>query len=426
LFAVDDSSPYYNERNKMSIFYAESWALTHMLELGAKYRDNLRNFLNAVASGRSTSDCFQSFYGKNLAEVTKDLQAYLHQSSVQAALFDVKLPKADLEPQVEEASDFGVELTLAQIQAAHKHTVAEGAARLHALATKYPTNAEVQESLAFAAWEQHDAAEAQQQLKHAIDAGSTNPEVFLTYAELLHNASAASADIVPILQRAVELRPASPDIWFNLGSTATAAGQYALALDAFSHLKQTDQERAYDLFFAEGYCYLRLHAPAAARAVIEKARKYAQTTDQQRQIAAISNELEALTNPPAAGAVFATAKVGEQQPQPPATNPNGPAKPVSPVPTRDVPSIPYAGDVQHVEAIAKFFECTKKARFHVWVGAKELTLEIENPQAVVVRNGGSSVRDLECGAQIPFKVGIVYVRTAAQTGVDGFIRELVF
>jgi tetratricopeptide (TPR) repeat protein len=31
LFAVDASSPYYHEENKVSIFYAESWALTHYL-----------------------------------------------------------------------------------------------------------------------------------------------------------------------------------------------------------------------------------------------------------------------------------------------------------------------------------------------------------------------------------------------------------
>ena len=31
LFAVDAQSPYYHEENKGSIFYAESWALTHYL-----------------------------------------------------------------------------------------------------------------------------------------------------------------------------------------------------------------------------------------------------------------------------------------------------------------------------------------------------------------------------------------------------------
>jgi len=31
LFTVDATSPYYHEENKGSIFYAESWALTHYL-----------------------------------------------------------------------------------------------------------------------------------------------------------------------------------------------------------------------------------------------------------------------------------------------------------------------------------------------------------------------------------------------------------
>ena len=31
LFQVDPKSPYYNERDKQSIFYAQSWALMHYL-----------------------------------------------------------------------------------------------------------------------------------------------------------------------------------------------------------------------------------------------------------------------------------------------------------------------------------------------------------------------------------------------------------
>ena len=32
LFSVDPHSPYYHEENKGSIFYAQSWALTHYLK----------------------------------------------------------------------------------------------------------------------------------------------------------------------------------------------------------------------------------------------------------------------------------------------------------------------------------------------------------------------------------------------------------
>ncbi len=37
LFAVDHDSPYYNVPDKMALFYAQSWALVHMLELSPAY-----------------------------------------------------------------------------------------------------------------------------------------------------------------------------------------------------------------------------------------------------------------------------------------------------------------------------------------------------------------------------------------------------
>ena len=145
LFAVDEQSPFYNERDKMSIFYAESWALTDMLELGDKYRPNFPKFLAALASGRSSADSLQSAYGESLAEVTKDLQAYVHQSSVRGAVFNVQLPKSALEPDVSQPSDFAVDLTLAELLASGARTRAEAAARLSTLASAHPENAEVQE-----------------------------------------------------------------------------------------------------------------------------------------------------------------------------------------------------------------------------------------------------------------------------------------
>jgi hypothetical protein len=51
LFHVDASSPYYNEENKVSVFYAESWALTHYLMIGDKHRQMLLDYASALASG---------------------------------------------------------------------------------------------------------------------------------------------------------------------------------------------------------------------------------------------------------------------------------------------------------------------------------------------------------------------------------------
>jgi hypothetical protein len=40
LFKVDHKSPYYNEQKKVSVFYAESWALIHYLMIGDKQAHN--------------------------------------------------------------------------------------------------------------------------------------------------------------------------------------------------------------------------------------------------------------------------------------------------------------------------------------------------------------------------------------------------
>ncbi|MBA3915135.1 MAG: DUF1570 domain-containing protein [Acidobacteriales bacterium] len=52
LFTVDHNSPYYHQENKGSMFYAESWALTHYLQIkGAKENKNyIRDYLLLVAN----------------------------------------------------------------------------------------------------------------------------------------------------------------------------------------------------------------------------------------------------------------------------------------------------------------------------------------------------------------------------------------
>src|ERR1700680_5229085 len=58
LFKVDHDSPYYNEQNKVSIFYAESLALIHYLMLGDQRAHNpsFGAYLNAVSQGASQEE----------------------------------------------------------------------------------------------------------------------------------------------------------------------------------------------------------------------------------------------------------------------------------------------------------------------------------------------------------------------------------
>jgi hypothetical protein len=77
LFAVDHSSPYYNEQNKMSEFYAESWALVHYLMMGdnGSHRQLLATYLDALDHGATPQEASTQAFG-DLRSLEAKLEAY--------------------------------------------------------------------------------------------------------------------------------------------------------------------------------------------------------------------------------------------------------------------------------------------------------------------------------------------------------------
>lgn len=78
LFKVDHASPYYNETNRTSIFYAESWALTHYLFLGdnGRHRPLLLAYLQALDQGATSQDAGTKAFG-NLGNLQSALSKYI-------------------------------------------------------------------------------------------------------------------------------------------------------------------------------------------------------------------------------------------------------------------------------------------------------------------------------------------------------------
>lgn len=89
LFKIDRSSPYYNENHKTSIFYAESWALTHYLMLGDRsaHRPAFAAYLNALDQGKSQQEAAAESFG-DLKKLQSNLTNYLRS----AAFFYMKMP----------------------------------------------------------------------------------------------------------------------------------------------------------------------------------------------------------------------------------------------------------------------------------------------------------------------------------------------
>jgi hypothetical protein len=82
LFKVDHNSPYYNEQDKGSIFYAEAWALTHYLMIGdkASHRAMLSTYLNAISQGATPEEAGTKAFG-DLKRFQSTLETYIRSNS---------------------------------------------------------------------------------------------------------------------------------------------------------------------------------------------------------------------------------------------------------------------------------------------------------------------------------------------------------
>ena len=82
LFAVDHNSPYYHEEQKGSIFYAESWALTHYLLFNDAIHGThrVKDYAQNLAKGEDAVTAAQDAFG-DLGKLNKALSSYVQQAA---------------------------------------------------------------------------------------------------------------------------------------------------------------------------------------------------------------------------------------------------------------------------------------------------------------------------------------------------------
>jgi Tfp pilus assembly protein PilF len=86
LFQAGHSSPYYNENNRASVFYAESWAIVHYLQLDpeSRKRNLLHDFLVASQASGNYVDAAQKTFG-DLNKFAQKMEAYSRQTAFYVA-----------------------------------------------------------------------------------------------------------------------------------------------------------------------------------------------------------------------------------------------------------------------------------------------------------------------------------------------------
>ena len=225
LFAVDRSSPYYNEREKSGMFYAESWALVHFLTHGqaGQRQPQLARFLELLASGTPQAESFQQAFGSDYATLEKELKEYVRQDKYRANLIPYVEPK-DSDNELK-----SVPLTEAQALAylgdllLHYDRREEAEKHLRQALALSPELSAANASLGMIRVNQRDFAAAKEHLQRAM---KDDPQSYLAHYYYAYALSSepmdqqqnvtgytpeAAAEMRAALLRAIEIAPSFPE-----------------------------------------------------------------------------------------------------------------------------------------------------------------------------------------------------------------------
>jgi tetratricopeptide (TPR) repeat protein len=282
LTSVNAQSAAYNEKSRAGIFYAESWALVHMLYLAPEYSPKFPSFVNAVSHGKTAGEAFQTAYGRSSAQVYADLQSYLRRNRLFGAHFDVRLTKSEENAEVSQPSAFESDLMLADLLSTinRREQATEAFRRL---AAQNPGKPEIPRSMGYLAWQNNDRVAARKQFEKAFAEGGRDPEMCYDMATLETEENRGPDLAVAALKRAVEVKPDYTDAWLQLGLAQLNLRDYKGAIASLQQIRRTDGEYAATLFNALAYGFLQTGNFEEARKQAELARKWDKTEGEKQR-----------------------------------------------------------------------------------------------------------------------------------------------
>lgn len=287
LFSVDGDSPYYNDPRKMPMFYAESWALIHMLAASAPYSERFRAFVSAIVAGRSEAEAFQLAWGKTVSDIQASLDSYLRQNRMNGLLYDRQPWRDENVPVVSALSANDLDLSIADLLASNPY-IAPGTEPLIAqLSRRHSGEPGFEELLGYLALRERRTQLAETHFANAVERQSEDPMAIYNSARLQQASGAPAQTVLPLLERALALNPDYAPARIDLGFTAAKADRFELAAATLSQLKPIDPNMAFEVYFTIAYCHLKLQRFDTASNYASLAAQHARNSSQQQKAAAL-------------------------------------------------------------------------------------------------------------------------------------------
>jgi tetratricopeptide (TPR) repeat protein len=245
LFAITHSSPEYNEGDRRTIFYAQSWALLHYCltakRKGKELGEGFDQLITLMQQGYAPNVCVQQAYGMTIGDMEEELGS--HVRGGRYLLKTYQLPEVDFKSRVSfrPASDFERDVALANLKWRLQRN---GDATYHVmqLAEKNAASPRPLEVLAGIMRATGERKRAIDYWTEAAKLGTTNPYVYGELAkdslrQYLSGASAefrlsedVSKELRGWLDRAVVLEPNYAEAWDWLAITEAYAAKPRVAV----------------------------------------------------------------------------------------------------------------------------------------------------------------------------------------------------
>lgn len=393
LQAVNNKSPEYNESSRTGMFYAESWALAHMLYLSPDYKATFGRFVNTINRGSSLAEALQLAFHKTPNQVLSDLQGYLSRKKLYGSVFLSPLQKNDEPPVVAPVATWDTNLMLADLQFASNHQAAAALA-YQQLQKDDPKRPEAFAGAGYMAVQSGDKATARAQFRKAFDLGSEDPQLCMQLATLDREAKEPASVVMNELERAIQLRADFSEAIFQLALMKVDARNFDEALSLLGRVGLVSPDRMAIFRSALAYSNLQRGNITAARGDAEAARRAAKTVPESQAADRLVQLIEARSRGPAA------VLPGEQ--------------------------------IVRREGTAVGLRCAapgsgNMSKMGIVIDGSQMLLDLPDASAVELTRPSGSKTELKCGALPPFHLTVEYAPASVTNQQSaGIIRRLEF
>ncbi len=398
LAAVTTESPIYTQPDRIGVFYAQSWALVHMLHFSVGLPERLPRYARLLSEGASAEESFREAFSRPLDSLLEDLKQYVAAGRWRRLEVDWE-PPGETAIEIEPLTPSETRLAIVDLQMQLGLWDASEE-ELRKTVRRAGDSAQVETARGMLAMARRDFQKARAHFRAAIAAGSRQASTYYEYAMLLRETGGERQDIFRNLETAVHLNPTHADAWFLLGLLASNEGRHEDALEPLRRAAALRPRRSdfwHALALACRKTGRREEALLSARRALQAAR-----TKQEVEMAEAALQLTGKREP------------GIELPgRPEVTTPSSWFRP--------------QGDTRIEGALYRIDCLGASARIYIRTAGGDVALLVRDPATVELRNAPSATYEFACGRPPERNVAVEYTAAAdPATGTAGVVSSIEF